>query len=262
MLFSEASRPTSHPIPTGIRALDSVGLAWHPGAQHLILGRPRAGVSALLLEFAMRHLDLDTSHRVLMITQYAGSAVLQRLFRREALRLRRGVSELDGTPLLFPTARMHVAQLRIQALVESRKLHIITAPAGSGGIRFLPLSETEDHMDGAPTLVIVDGYSVARTPLDRLREMIRCSACEGQVTHSDPPLVISTGPRAKGQRDWSSLSRWETEHLLILAESTIVLQRFAGTGRALYACVGWADPDVRPETVRLEIDAAGAISTP
>ena len=259
MLFHKESRPDPQRIATGIAALDAVGLAWRPGGQHVVLGTRQSGRTALLLEFAIRHIDLDPSHRVLLLTENGAKAVVQRLIRREALRLQHGVTSEFDSPLLFSAPRHHIAKIRIQALVE-RRLQLIPAPFGSTGIRFIPLPEPEDQTYGAPTLVVVDGYSVARTPLDRVREMIRCSWSEGQdVTHCDPPLVISTHAR-KGQRDWPNLGRWEYENLLVPADSTIFLQHVSGTGRTLYTHVGWANPE-RPQTVRLEIDEAGAIST-
>lgn len=264
MKFSDGSDLQSiEAIPTGIAALDRAGLAWKRGSQHLVLGTHRSGRTAVLLEFALRHIEMHSSNRVLLITEHPADTVLQRLFEREALRLAAELPDPDEERTwFFPSPRAHLARLHIQAMVDRRRLQVMSAPTSGSGIRFHPILA----MANRPTLVIVDGYAVARTPLDRIREMIRCSTNGGQGTALDaPPIVLSVSAQAKagpGDKEWPALPRWEREHLLWTAETTILLQRFAEDARALFAHISWSDPETDTATVRLEIDEAGAISTP
>lgn len=178
--------------PIGIRALDRAGLRWTSGGVYLVLGGTKAGKTALLLEIAMRHAEMDPGHSARYLTSGSPARVWIRLLNREVERVR---TEQEG--LSYPPAAESVsagfaaARHRVWPLIAAERLQLGHAPFARRVDLPPPMPATPEETlsDRPPSLVVVDGgSSTVSTPL----EVIQTAAFAGVPPGAPmPPLVLS-----------------------------------------------------------------------
>lgn len=249
-------------IATGLKALDQAGLQLVDGGVYLVMGARATGRTALLLEIAMRHVDRGADRSVLLVTEEAPEVIARRLLRRERLRIRANSVKVGGVPLLHPYHHLQSATDRIEALLCDRQLQVMEACPGTQGIRF-DVALHDDPPLLTPTMVIVDGYSIVRTPLDVVREMVLHHSihCQGLCPRM-PPLLVGMAARMKHLREWPGLSLWEQHHVLDAADVTIVLQQHPGEETMIHAHLLGKPIPGGHDTVALSLDSSGSIDTP
>lgn len=261
MVHREGNRGNTKQYLTGIGAFGRAGLRWTAGGVFCVLGGDKVGKTALLLEIAMRHLEIAPEHSVRFLCNGSngsnGSAagLCMRLLRREV--------ERKGEPHLLASEsadRGSEARDRVWRLLHEERLQFAEGWLQPGNAPLgLPYTwpqpePTLSALSPPPSLVVVDGDALTvSTPLQALQTTALAGVPPGTPA---PPLVLSARvpahhfhPRHRGALPYELLV--SLQGLIDAADAVITLQREVRLSRAIRAHIRPKRLDVPATSVEL-----------